>query len=200
MLGTGCRGLSASPESLPPQRPRRLLLDAGPPAAGLDESFGFFCQALRPHNASFKEPGAPARASPRGPPARARSLAELPPLPAFPAGRGEPRGAGVTWGAAADGGSSDTPFKVRMLPDRREANGSPDNHEAGLLKVSMFSSISPAACRRDGGGCPLSHLGAFDSSTHLDNIPNPEQAVGVLTPLQGGISRPPEMRKLYVSS
>jgi len=196
-------------------KPRHLFTDANISAvSGLDDSgistssssFGFSCQPLRPYNSSFKESafaGSSSASLQSVLLGRAHSMADLPSLPHFPRrsggdgaaeARAHPLGMGLggSFGgrdfAASSGDPDSTPLKVRTLAERKEV---------GMPKAPHPGLVSPVLCRRDGGGCPLSHAAGLHGFP--DGGPSPEEAVGVLTPLQGGVARPPSMRKLCSS-
>mmetsp|Transcript_53142 Transcript_53142/g.106700 ORF Transcript_53142/g.106700 Transcript_53142/m.106700 type:complete len:249 (-) Transcript_53142:57-803(-) len=215
-LGAGCQ----SPSAPSTYKGRHLLTDVSSlssAVSGLDDSgvstssssFGFFCQPLRPQNASLKDAAAPCAGNSHSRLlTRAHSLSDLSTRPPFSRrsgceeqGEARPPSRGIPWGTGGrDLGTSsrdlgvgsrdlgEVPLRVRALPEWKEA---------GVPKVSQPGLPSPALCRRDGGGCPLSH--ASDSSGLLEAGLSPEEAVGVLTPLQGGVARPPSMRKLCSS-
>mmetsp|Transcript_12033 Transcript_12033/g.32995 ORF Transcript_12033/g.32995 Transcript_12033/m.32995 type:complete len:213 (-) Transcript_12033:242-880(-) len=130
--------------------------------------------------------------------ARSYSASELPSRPAVMArshcserepreGRASPGSFGKSCG---QGFSVNLPMKVMALPD-------PSIHGANMAKVGppkvpALNPDSSAAFRRV-SGCPLSHGSHSDLSKQT--VSSAEEVVGALTPLQGGVSKPPTKRQ-----
>mmetsp|Transcript_155735 Transcript_155735/g.478121 ORF Transcript_155735/g.478121 Transcript_155735/m.478121 type:complete len:240 (+) Transcript_155735:118-837(+) len=153
--------------------------------------FGFFCQALRPHSSSGQKVSSPSGGPlPSRLAARSNSLSDLPALPPFPSRRGQLEDPWEPWApaeAAAKGGrrgagggsSGKTPLRVVTLLGRKEAALA-----GGGEACAPKARASPLLLgKRDGRGGPLSHGGFPDDSPE-------EGAIGPLTPLQGGVSKP----------